>query len=297
MDENDVWYDFHHCSILKNARHTAELVFIHYWRFVTILLIEIASKPIINILKERKIKKRNFNREREKSGMYVIGRREFFSLFKGIKSIMIIAMLLGTSYYSAKFSNLLTSGIELTKREAENIHTFGLLALILFFGQLFVMGLSHDSINRETHERTMRFLVTRTSRTSIILGKFFGIWLFWLICLTISFLLTSIFSQKIDVFIFSQTISLLAYQIALTILLSVLIPKPGFTVFLGIVVGLAFPILEFWFAFTSNVWVGWMKFITPYYYLDRDDYTFLVIALLAGIMLVIANLIFKRREC
>lgn len=229
--------------------------------------------------------------------MYVICKREFISLFKGIKSMMIIVIFLITSYYSAKFSNLLTSGIELSAKETEHIHTFGLLTLLFLFGQLFVMGLSHDSINRETHGRTMRFLVTRTSRTSIIFGKFFGIWLFWLICMTISFLLTSIFAQKFEVFIFSQTVSLLAYQIALAILLSVLIPKPGFTMFLGIMVGLAFPIIGFWVFFSPNVWVSWMKFITPFYYLERDDYTFLVIVLLAGIMLVIANLIFKRREC
>ena len=229
--------------------------------------------------------------------MYVIGKREFISLFKGVKSVIIVIMLLVTSYYSAKFSNLLTSGIELTAREAENIYTVGLLILLLFFGQLFVMGLSHDSLNRETHERTIRFLVTRTSRTSIIVGKFLGIWLFWFVCLTISFLLTSIFSQKIDVFIFSQTMSLVTYQIALTILLSVLIPKPGITMFLGIMIGVAFPIIGFWVTLTTNTWGNWMKFITPYYYLNREDYTFLVIILLAGIMLVIANLIFKRREC
>lgn len=229
--------------------------------------------------------------------MYIIGKIEFISLFKGIKSVIIVMMLLATSYYSAKFSDLLTSGMELTAKETENIHTVGLLTLIVLFGQLFVMGLSHDSLNRETHERTIRFLVTRTSRTSIILGKFLGIWLFWLICLMISFLLISIFSQKIDVFIFSQIMSLLTYQIGLTILLSVLIPKPGFTMFLGIMVGLAFPIIGFWVSFTSNVWVSWMKFINPYYYLIREDYTFLVIVLFAGIMLVIANLIFKRREC
>ncbi|MGY3312967.1 ABC-2 type transport system permease protein [Peribacillus simplex] len=229
--------------------------------------------------------------------MYIIGKREFISLFKGIKSVIIVIMLLVTSYYSAKFSNVLASGMELTAKEAENIHTVGLLTLIVLFGQLFVMGLSHDSLNRETHERTIRFLVTRTSRTSIILGKFLGIWLFWLICLLISFLLISIFSQKIDMFIFSQIMSLLTYQIGLTILLSVLIPKPGFTMFLGIMVGLAFPIIGFWVSFTSNVWVSWMKFITPYYYLIREDYTFLVIVLFTGIMLVIANLIFNRREC
>ncbi|MBK3495827.1 ABC transporter permease subunit [Viridibacillus sp. YIM B01967] len=228
--------------------------------------------------------------------MYVIGKREFISLFKGIKSIMIIVIFIVTAYYSAKFSNLFMSMMELTAREGEHIHTFGLLALLLLFGQLFVMGLSHDSINRETHERTIRFLVTRTSRTSIIFGKFFGIWLFWLICLTISFLITSIFAQKIDIVIFSQTMSLLTYYIALTILLSVLISKPGITMFLGIVIGLAFPIFGLWVSSTSNVWVSWMKFIIPYYYLFENDYTYWLIILLAGIMLVIANIIFKRRE-
>ncbi|MCM3766446.1 ABC transporter permease [Neobacillus niacini] len=229
--------------------------------------------------------------------MYVMGKREFLSLFKGVKSFIVIVILLLTSYYSAKFANVLMSGIELSAKEAENIHTVGLLGLILLLGQLFVAGLSHDTMNREIHERTMRFLVTRTSRTSILFGKFFGIWLFWFSCLAISFILISIFAERIDFFIFSQVLSLVTYQICLTILLSVLISKPGFTMFLGIVVGLIFPIFGFWVVFTKNVWVSWMKFMTPFYYLEREDYTFLVIFILAGIMLVIANLIFNRREC
>jgi len=226
-----------------------------------------------------------------------MGKREFLNLFKGVKSLIVITILLLTSYYSAKFANILMSGIELSAKEAENIHTVGLLGLLLLLGQLFIASLSHDTINRETHERTMRFLVTRTSRTSILLGKFFGIWLFWVSCITISFLLISIFAQKIDLFIFSQTISLVTCQIAFTILLSVLLPKPGFTMFLGVVAGLIFPILGFWIVFTSNVWVKWTKFMTPYYYLQREDFTFLVIFLLAGILLLIANFIFNRREC
>lgn len=229
--------------------------------------------------------------------MLVMCKREFMSLFKGIKSLIIIAILLVTSYYSAKFANLLMSGIEINAKEAENIHTVGLLGLLLLLGQLFVAGLSHDTINRETHERTMRFLVTRTSRTSIILGKFWGIWFFWFSCLAVSFLLISIFAQKIDVFIFSQILSLVTFQISLTILLSVLIPRPGFTMFFGIVFGLVFPIFGFWVVFTSNIWVSWMKYFTPYYYLNREDFTFLIIFLLAGIMLLLANVIFKRREC
>lgn len=230
--------------------------------------------------------------------MYEIGKREFIQLFKGIKSIIIILILLATSYYSAKFAGLLlTTGIEFTAKEAEGIHFAGISVLLLVFGQLFVMGLSHDSINRETHERTIRFLITRTSRTSVLLGKFLGAWFFWVICVTISFVVISIFARKMDVFIFSQAMSLLTYQIALAILLSVLIPRPGYSMFIGVIIGLITPIFGMWVTETSNIWMSWMKYITPYYYLVREDYTVFVIILLAVIMLFIANLIFRRREC
>lgn len=231
--------------------------------------------------------------------MGVIAQREFFHLFKGIKSIIIVAILFVTAYYSAKFSNffLLDPSLEFTSKEAEDIHVWGIIGVILLFGQLFVMGLSHDTINRETHERTARFLVTRTSRASIIVGKFLGILLFWFVCVTIAFLLTSIFSKKFNVFIFSQTISLLTYQIALTILLSVLLPKPGFTMFLGVLLGIASPIFGFWVWFTQNEWVSWLKYINPYYYLFREDNTFLLIFLMAGMMLFIAHFLFQRRGC
>lgn len=229
--------------------------------------------------------------------MYVIGKREFFSLFKSIKSILVIVILLLTAYYSAKFSNALTNVIEFTSQEAEHIHTVGLLILLLLFGQLFVTGLSHDSMNREIHERTMRFLVTRTSRTSILYGKFIGTLAFWFICVGVSFLIISIFAKQFDIFIFTQVMSLLIYQIALTILLSVLFAKPGVTMFLGIIIGLVFPVFGLWVSFTSNSWVSWIKFITPFYYLEREDFTLLAIFILSVLMLFMAHLLFERREC
>lgn len=229
--------------------------------------------------------------------MYVIAKREFFSLFKSIKSILVIGILLLTTYYSAKFSNILIQTIELTAEEAELIHSAGLLTLLLLFGQLFVIGLSHDCMNREIHERTMRFLVTRTSKTSILYGKFLGIVVFWLVCITVSFLIVSIFAKQFDLFVFTQIMSLLIYQIALTVFLSVIIPKPGMTMFLGIIIGLSFPVFGLWFSFTTNEWVSWLKFLTPFYYLFREDYTLLVIILFSGLMLFIAHLMFERREC
>ncbi|TFD94319.1 ABC transporter permease subunit [Jeotgalibacillus sp. R-1-5s-1] len=228
--------------------------------------------------------------------MFAISKREFLRLVKGVKSIIIIAIMLITAYYSAKFSNLLLSLEEFTASETERIHYAGLLMLLLVFGQLFVMGLSHDVINRETHDRTMRFLVTRTSRLSIVLGKFFGVFLFWLLCVTVSFSIVFAFSQQLDWLSFLQVMSLLFYQIALTVMLSVLIPKPGFTMFLGIIVGLAFPVVGFWVTFSNNPWVSWLKFVNPLYYLE-SDVTFPIILLLSAVWLALAYVVFKRREC
>ena len=228
--------------------------------------------------------------------MFAIGKREFLKLFKGIKSIIIIMILVATSYYSAKFSNLLLSLEELSPEDSDKIEYAGLLILLLFLGQLFVMGLSHDAMNRETHDRTIRFLVTRTSRLSILFGKFSGIVLFWLVCVAASFLIIFFMTGTMDPLSFFQTMSLLIYQIALTILLSTLIPKPAFTMFLSIVIGLAFPIVSLWLAFTSNSYVSWLKFLTPFYYLE-EDYMFLLILPLAAVMIMISHLVFKRREC
>lgn len=228
--------------------------------------------------------------------MFAIGKREFLKLFKGIKSIIIIMILVATSYYSAKFSNLLLSLEEFSTEDSDKIEYAGLLILLLFLGQLFVMGLSHDAMNRETHDRTIRFLVTRTSRLSILLGKFSGIVLFWLVCVAASYLIIFFMTGTMDPLSFFQTMSLLIYQIALTILLSTLIPKPAFTMFLSIVIGLAFPIVSLWLSFTSNSYVSWLKFLTPFYYLE-EDYMFFLILPLAAVMFILSHLVFKRREC
>jgi ABC-2 type transport system permease protein len=67
--------------------------------------------------------------------------------------------------------------------------------------------------------------------------------------------------------------------------------------FLGVVIGLIFPILSFWLTFTSSAWFSWMKYGNPYYYLNREDFTFLMIPVLAGLMIALAYLLFKRRDC
>ncbi|MGG0739607.1 ABC transporter permease [Niallia taxi] len=229
--------------------------------------------------------------------MFEIGKREFLQLFKGVKSVLIILLFLVTSYYSAKFAEPLAEVTEMTAKEAAQAHVAGLMFLIIVFGQLFVTSLSHDSINREIHERTMRFLVTKTTRQSILLGKFLGIWMFWFVSLFLSFLIISIITKKISILMFSQTMSLLTFQVAFVLLLSVLIRSPGITMFFGIISSLIFPIIGGWLVLTSNPAISWIKYITPYYYMEKEDYKFLVIFVFAAVLIYLADLVFKRREC
>lgn len=143
----------------------------------------------------------------------------------------------------------------------------------------------------------MRFLVTKTTRFSIIIGKFLGIWMFWFVCLFLSFLIIALTTEKIDLLVFAQTMSLLTLQISFVLLMSVLIIKPGVTMFLGILGGILLPILGGWFALSANPAISWLKYISPFYYLDLNDYSFLVLLVFAGILIYLTNLFFKRREC
>ncbi|MCT2346626.1 ABC transporter permease [Niallia taxi] len=229
--------------------------------------------------------------------MFEIGKREFLQLCKGVKSVLIILLFLVTSYYSAKFAEPLAEVTEMTAKEAAQAHVAGLMFLILIFGQLFVTSLSHDSINREIHERTMRFLVTKTTRLSILLGKFLGIWMFWFVSLFLSYLIISIITKKVSILMFSQTMSLLTFQVAFVLLLSVLIRSPGITMFFGIISSLIFPIIGGWLMLTSNPAISWLKYITPYYYMEKEDYKFLIIFVFAAVLIYLADLVFKRKEC
>ncbi|MEW4327470.1 ABC transporter permease subunit [Rossellomorea marisflavi] len=229
--------------------------------------------------------------------MFAIAKREFFQLFKGFKSIAIILMLLVPTYYFAKFSSMFESALELTPDEADMAHSAGLLVVMIVFGQLFVMGLSHDTMNREMHERTMRFLLTRTSRRSIVAGKFLGILAFWFACITVSHVIIAIFSHRFDAFTFFQLMGLIACQVAFTVFLSTVVPVPALTMFMSIIAGILLPILGYWLAYTSNPWFSWMKYVDPNYYLVREDYTFLLMYLDAFILLLLSYVFFRRRGC
>lgn len=228
--------------------------------------------------------------------MYAIAKKEFLQLFKSLKSMIIIALLFVISYYNVKFADWLVENLQLTDKEASIVHMTGLFILIGFMGQLLTMILSHDAMSREMDKRTIRFLITRTSRMHILLGKFVGIWLYWCICFSAAYFLISIYSNQIDMFIYAQTVALIAFQTALTLFMSVLVDKPGMSLLIGILLGITLPIIGLWIAETT-AWYGIFKWINPYYYLLREDMTFLVVVIEAACLWGAAYGLFRRRAC
>ena len=121
--------------------------------------------------------------------MLTIGLREFQNLFKSIRSIIIILFIfsvtLGMAKLISKYKGVLgeVGGLE------GDVYMGGLLLLIIAAGPLFVASLSHSAINQEIHSRTIRFLATKVSREKIVLGKFLGIAMYWVVCISVASLL------------------------------------------------------------------------------------------------------------
>ncbi|MBA4536340.1 ABC transporter permease subunit [Bacillus aquiflavi] len=227
--------------------------------------------------------------------MWAICFNEFKGHFKSIKSIIVIAIIFGVTFLSADFMTNVAVQLELEELGTDRF-AIGAFFMIFVFGFIFITGLSHDLINREVSTRTMRFLVTKTSRTKILLGKYFGVWLFWLFCIFTSFILITIISKN---FLWSGIIENMIFisaALALNLIFSILIPKPSVSMFFGIVFALVFPVISFWAIYDERLFIHWFKFFTPYYYSTIGHSYFLINIGYTVVLLLIAIKLFERRD-
>lgn len=199
--------------------------------------------------------------------------REFKSLFKSIRSILIIILLFAVTLGTAKLLANFNSQFESVG--LNNEYMVGLVSLLMIVGPLFVISLSHDIINNETSSKTMRFLVTKISREKIVLGKFLGIIAFWFLCLLISTLLLIPFSKTFYFREFIEMVIFLSYFSGLSIFLSTIINRPRLSMFIGLIVAIVLPIIGIWgLASTDYTFLNVLNFMTPYYYLSKEEFIF-----------------------
>lgn len=229
--------------------------------------------------------------------MRTICLHEFKNLFKSIRSVLIILLMSGVTIGIASLMSKFAEQIE--ELGLGGVYMAGLFALLLIAGPMFVTGLSHDVINKETHSRTIRFLVTKTSRNQIVLGKFLGVLLFWLVCLAISVLLLIPFAKTFYYLELLELIIFISYFVSLSLFLSTVISKPGLTMFVGIILSVALPILGVWgIAAPDNNLLKIINFITPYYYLSLESRLlfYLLLPIFSAILVSSSLFILRRRD-
>lgn len=226
--------------------------------------------------------------------MLAISVQELKNLLKSLKSIILVLIIFGASYYLAKliqsFNGQMKFGL------GDDSYAVGIVLIIFVFGFLFITSLSHDSVNREISTRTMRFLVTKTSRSRIIYGKFIGIWLFWFLCIFISYTLIAFVSKKFLWLGIYDCMAFITVGISINLLFSVLLSKPAASMFFSIIFSLVFPAASFAAVYSSYPWIYWFKYLTPLYYSSLGSF-FIMINYLYGIgVLYLTVHLFKRRD-
>ncbi|MFJ8262944.1 ABC transporter permease [Rummeliibacillus sp. NPDC094406] len=224
--------------------------------------------------------------------MIAIAKKEFIEMTKSFKSLFIISLLVLTSYFMSKFvsRNLVGFGAD------TNNYVSATRLLILVFGFLFVLMLSHDLMSRETSTKTIRFLITKTSRTNIILGKFLGVAAFWLFSLGISITIVSFFAKDFLWFTFLQLYSFLIFAIGLCLLISTLAKTTSMSMLLGLAVSFVIPIIGMWSMFSEKTWLKPFKLLLPYQYQIKENGLVLIPLIMGLIFVSVSIWHFKRGD-
>ena len=224
--------------------------------------------------------------------MIAIAKKEFIEMTKSFKSLFIISLLVLTSYFMSKFvsKNLVGFGAD------TNEYVSATRLLILLFGFLFVLMLSHDLMSRETSTKTIRFLITKTSRTNIILGKFLGVAAFWLFSLGISITIVSFFAKDFLWFTFLQLYSFLIFAIGLCLLISTLAKTTSMSMLLGLAISFVAPIIGMWSMFSEKTWLKPFQILLPYQYQIKENGLVLIPLVIGFIFVTVSIWYFKRGD-
>lgn len=226
--------------------------------------------------------------------MFAIIKYELFSLLKSVKSLIIVLFFTLVTFFASKF--FAHNDFIMSQANSDSVYTSTIKFLFFFLGFIFITAVSHDILNKEIEMETIRFLVVKTSRMNILLGKFFGVYIFWLLCLSFCFFITFLFSGKLPLYDYLSIAIFLFYAIAFTFLLSIIIPKSSLTMLLGIILGFIIPILGLAATFKDNIWYLLpFKYILPYFYILKSG-LFMLIPLLIGILTISVSFVLLKRK-
>ncbi|MBM7695985.1 ABC-2 type transport system permease protein [Salimicrobium jeotgali] len=177
----------------------------------------------------------------------------------------------------------------------EEIYAAAITFIIMAFGALFVFSISHDIVNSETESRTIRLLVTKISRGQILLGKLLGVTLFWWSVITISYIVIFAISGSWSIEFYAQTLVLIFYFISFTMLISTIISKTKLSMFFGIMLGIALPVLNVAAIEIDKWYLIPAKYIFPFYYSEQLTMSFVPL-IIGTVFFTLSVFIIKRRD-
>lgn len=222
--------------------------------------------------------------------MFVIAGYEFISFFKRFKPIFLIVLFFLLIVAMNKV-NILILG--LYKNESNYAAPITALS---YFSTIFVFSLSLGTICKEVESGTMRLIVSRTSRTKIIIGKYIGIAFHWFICITIGFGVTSFLANRLVIYNYIPILFFILFNIALCVFLSVIISDVSHLAFISIVIGIGLPLLGMLSVISTDSPMSYIKYLLPQYYLLNNQ-SLMFIPLLGAIALILISVkIFSRRD-
>ncbi|MDK8182775.1 ABC transporter permease subunit [Paenibacillus sp. UMB4589-SE434] len=225
--------------------------------------------------------------------MFTIAKREFLALFKSFKSVAIVLLFV---VFAFSISNFVKSNPALFLNESSNPYVSGIRFLTTVFGFLFVLTLSHDVLNREVESQTIRFVVTKISKSSIVVGKYIGVSLFWIVCLSISFTVIFISIQRFDILEFLRLLTFISYAIGINFLITTLVSKTSYSMFISLLGGILFPTFGIWSMFSSNSILQVVKYVTPFHYITLMDWKSYLPFAFSLLFLMVSIYTFRRKD-
>ena len=222
--------------------------------------------------------------------MWAITKREFWNLIKSVRALIIILLFSAGSIWVTNSLSKVSGQLDVEEYYAS------LRLLVLIFGFLFATILSHSCFNGEVETKTIRLLLTKVSKTSIVIGKMLGASLFWLVCLTGSFIFISAVGKVFHPSELFIAFSTMAYFNSIILLVSVVTAKPSRSNFVGLIFALLLPGLGLYATLTATSPLHFLQYFFPYFYLLQGVEFMGVTMIFSTLITCVAVLLVKGRD-
>ncbi|WP_187820442.1 ABC transporter permease [Pasteuria penetrans] len=225
--------------------------------------------------------------------MLTIWRHECSLRTRGLQLLALVAILVGISIaLSTQYTSFLQSSLGPLPLQGLALRILHLL--IMLFGFLLVLTLSHGSMERDLQSGRLRLYLTRLSYGEVILGKFLGILTFWIITVTMGFLILSLFYSPGSWYDLSNMYAILVFSTGITILLSSHFRNSSSILLIGMVLWLA--LITLGLTRQINQTTTTLHWITPMFWVDRDNPWVHTIPIALGTLSCLASIPILRRR-